>query len=219
MTAVLPVAAAALGLALGPWLATVTVRLATRDDGARPSRSRVAATTALTAAALAAAVVPAGPRPAAAALLWLAGAAVVLAGVDLASHRLPDRVTFPAAAVCGGALLVDAAVVGSWPALLRAVAAAAVAGGLATAAAAVGPAGLGFGDVKLLGLLGLVLGWAGWGVLLAGVLVGLVLGAVVSLVLVATRRAGWRTAVPLGPPLLAGAYIALALAGPLPGAH
>ncbi|WP_448613017.1 prepilin peptidase [Modestobacter sp. URMC 112] len=219
MTAVLPVAAGVLGLALGPWLAAVTVRLATRDDGARPSRRRVGATTVLTAAALAAAAVPTGPRPAAAALLWLAGAAVVLAGVDLAGHRLPDRVTFPAAAVCGAALLVDAAVAGSWPALLRAVAAAAVAGGLAAGAAAVSPTGLGFGDVKLLGLLGLVLGWAGWGVLLAGVLVGLVLGAVVSLVLLATRRAGWRTAVPLGPPLLAGAAVALALAGPLPGTH
>ena len=47
--------------------------------------------------------------------------------MDLASHRLPDRVTYPAAAVCAAAFLVDAAVLGSWGALARAVAAAAAA--------------------------------------------------------------------------------------------
>ena len=47
-----------------------------------------------------------------------------------------------------------------------------------------------------------MLGWFGWGVLLAGVFLGLLTGAVVSLALLATRRAGWRTALPFGPPLL-----------------
>ena len=75
------------------------------------------------------------------------------------------------------------------------------------------PGGLGLGDVKLLALLGLVLGWAGWGVLLAGIFLGLVVGSVVSLALIAGRRAGWRTAVPFAPPLLAGAVLALALQG------
>ena len=65
--------------------------------------------------------------------------------------------------------------------------------------------------MKLLGLLGLVLGWFGWGVLLAGVFLGLLVGAVVSLVLLVIRRAGWRTAMPFGPPLLVGAVLALAL--------
>ena len=32
--------------------------------------------------------------------------------------------------------------------------------------------------------------------------------------LLATRRAGWRTALPFGPPLLAGAVLALALGTP-----
>jgi leader peptidase (prepilin peptidase) / N-methyltransferase len=216
VTTALIAGAALLGLVLGPWLAAVTVRLATRDDTAVPSRRRVALTAVIAAAALGAAPALAGVRPATAALAWLGGAAVVLAGVDLASHRLPDRVVFPAAAGCAAALVVDAAVTGSWPAVVRAVAAAAVTFAVATGAAVLSPEGLGFGDVKLLGLLGLLLGWAGWGVLLGGVLFGLVLGAAGSLLLLATRRAGWRTAVPFGPPLLAGAYLALALAGPLP---
>jgi leader peptidase (prepilin peptidase)/N-methyltransferase len=205
-----------LGLLLGPWLAAVTVRLATRDGTAAPSRRRELLTAVLAAAALAAAPALAGARPAAVALAWLGGAAVVLGGVDLASHRLPDRVVFPAGAVGVAALLADAAVTGSLPELLRAVAAAGLTFAVAAGAALLSPRGLGFGDVKLLALLGLVLGWAGWGVLLAGVLFGLLLGAAGSLLLLATRRAGWRSAVPFGPPLLAGAYAALALAGPLP---
>jgi leader peptidase (prepilin peptidase)/N-methyltransferase len=143
-----------------------------------------------------------------------AGAAVVLGAVDLASHRLPDRVTFPAYAVCGAALLVDAAVLGSWTALVRALLAGGAVFAVSVAVAAVSPAALGFGDVKLLGLLGLVLGWAGWGVLLAGIFLGLLTGAIGSLVLVAAGRAGWRTALPFAPPLLVGAVLALGLAGP-----
>jgi leader peptidase (prepilin peptidase)/N-methyltransferase len=212
------VAGGVVGVLLAPWLAAVTVRLATRDSTVRPSPRRLAGTALAAAGALGAAPALAGVRPAAGALAWFGGAAVVLAGVDLASHRLPDRVTYPAAVACAALLLLDAAVTGSGPALLRAAVAAVVALVVAAAARLVSPAGFGLGDVKLLGLLGLVLGWAGWGVLMAAVFVGFLAGALGSLVLMAVGRAGWRTAVPFGPPLLAGAYVALALAGPLPGA-
>ncbi|MGY1847116.1 MULTISPECIES: prepilin peptidase [unclassified Blastococcus] len=201
------------GLLVGPALARSTVRLATRDDAAAPSGSRTALTAALTAGLLTAAVLLGGGRPATAALVWAAGAAVVLAGVDLAAHRLPDRVLLPAAVVCGVALLVDAAVLGTWGALVRGVAAGAAALAVSGAARLAAPAALGLGDVKLLGLLGLVLGWSGWGVLLAGLFLGLVTGAAVSVVLVATGRAGWRSTVPFGPPLLVGAVLALAVGG------
>ena len=212
------VAGGVVGVLLAPWLAAVTVRLAARDSTVAPSPTRVAGTALAAAAALAAGPALTGIRPAAGALAWFGGAAVVLAGVDLASHRLPDRVTYPAAVVCAALLLVDAAVTGTGPALLRAAVAAVVTLAVAAAARLVSPAGFGLGDVKLLGLLGLVLGWAGWGVLMAAVFLGFLAGALGSLVLMAVGRAGWRTAVPFGPPLLAGAYVALALAGPLPGA-
>jgi leader peptidase (prepilin peptidase)/N-methyltransferase len=213
---VVVLAGALAGLLLGPWLAATTVRLAQQDPAARPTRRRVLVTAAASAGALAAAPALTGPRPAAVALAWFGGAAVVLAGVDLACHRLPDRVTFPAAAVCAAALLADALVTGEWPAVGRAAAAAVAVLVLATGARLVSPGGLGRGDVKLLGLLGLLLGWAGWGVLVAGVLAGFVVGALGSLVLMAAGRAGWRTAVAFGPALLVGAYVGLALAGPLP---
>jgi leader peptidase (prepilin peptidase)/N-methyltransferase len=214
--AVLIGVAVLVGVGVGPWLARTAARLAARNEAARPSAGGTALLTAVLAGLLAGAVAEAGLRPATAGLAWAAGAAVVLGAVDLASHRLPDRVTYPAYAVCGAALLVDAAVLGSWSALLRAVAAAVLTFAVAAGMAAIAPTGLGFGDVKLLGLLGLLLGWAGWGVLLAGIFLGLLIGAVASLALVAVRRASWRTPLPFGPPLLAGAVLALAVAGPGP---
>lgn len=207
------VAAVVLAVVVGPWLAVVAARLSARDDAARATPARLLITTAVFALLLAGAVLLTGLRPAAAAYAWAAGAAVVLGAVDLATHRLPDRVTCPAYVVCSGALLVDAAVHGTWSALLTAVLAAAAAFGVSALAAVVAPAGMGFGDVKLLGLLGLLLGWAGWSVLLTGIFLGLLVGALVSVALLVTRRAGWRTAIPFGPPLLAGAVLALALSG------
>ena len=200
-------------LVLGPWLARVSVRLARRDDAASASPLPTALTGVLVALVLAGALLVGGVRPATVALAWIGVAGVVLAAVDLAVHRLPDRVTLPAYAAVTTALLVDALALGTWPALLRAVLAGAAAFGLAAAAAVLSPRGLGFGDVKLLGLLGLVLGWVGWGVLLAGVLLGLVAGAAASLTLIVAGRAGWRTALPFGPPLLVGAVLALTLQG------
>jgi leader peptidase (prepilin peptidase)/N-methyltransferase len=213
--AALAALAAVAALAVGPLLARASVRLATGDAGRHPSPARLVLTTLLLAALLAGAAALTGLRPATIAFGWAAGAALVLGAVDLAVHRLPDRVTYPAYAVCAAALTADAAVLGTWGALVRAAVAAAAAFAVAALAAALAPEGLGFGDVKLLGLLGLLLGWAGWGVLLSGIFLGLITGALVSLVLLTTRRAGWRTAIPFGPPLLAGAALALALAGPV----
>jgi leader peptidase (prepilin peptidase)/N-methyltransferase len=206
-------AALLIAVLVGPWLARVSVRLAARAEEARPSAGRVATTSALLAGLLAGAGELTGDRPATVALAWAAGAAVVLASVDLLSHRLPDRVTYPAAVVVTAAFVVDAVVLDTWGALLRALVAAAAALGVGGLGWAVAPQGLGLGDVKLLGLLGLVLGWFDWGVLLAGVFLGLLIGAGVSVLLLVTRRVGWRTAIPFGPPLLAGAVVALALGG------
>ncbi len=210
------VAAGLPAVLLAPWLARISVRLAGSAGPAVAGGTRTVVVGGLLAAGFAGALLLGGLRPATAAFGWAVAAAVVLGAVDLAVHRLPDRVTFPAYAVTAAALLVDAAVLGSWPALLRAALAAGAAYGGAALAALAAPPGLGYGDVKLLCLLGLLLGWVGWGALLAGVFLGLLIGAVGSLALVATRRAGWRTALPFGPPLLVGAALALALAGPVP---
>ena len=75
--------------------------------------------------------------------------------------------------------------------------------------------GMGLGDVALAPLLGLTLGWLGWGASLTGLLGGFVLGALVGLLLMAVGRAGRRSRVPHGPFMLAGAALGLFAGQPL----
>ena len=149
---------------------------------ARPSAARVVVTAVLLGPVLTGAVALTGVRPATFAFAWAVGAAVVLASVDLLVHRLPDRVTFPAFAVCTAAFVVDAVVLDAWGPLLRSLAAAAVALAVAAAAAAVSREGLASATPSSSGSSGSC--WAGrLGRPPRRVFLGLVAGAVVSLVL------------------------------------
>lgn len=65
--------------------------------------------------------------------------------------------------------------------------------------------GMGGGDVRLAGLLGLVLGLR---LLACALLIAFVSGAVISLLLLASGRANRKTAVPFGPFLAIGCYVA-----------
>ena len=151
------------------------------------------------------------PSPLLPVVLFVAGMGLLLAPIDLAVLRLPDPLVAVAFAGVAGYLLALAVVTGDYAALLRAVlAAVAMTGGYLLLALV--PGGhLGFGDVKLAGVLGLVLGWFGWGfVLLGAVLPHLVNGPTV-LVLLATGRARRGSSIPLGPALLVGAWLAVVL--------
>lgn len=77
------------------------------------------------------------------------------------------------------------------------------------------PRGVGFGDVRLSGLLGLALGWLGWGEFAAGLYGGFFLGAVVGIVLIAARVLTRREMVPFGPFMLAGALAGVVVGEPL----
>ena len=145
--------------------------------------------------------------------LWFAAVGLLLAVVDLRTQLLPNRVLLPG--VVGGVVLlaVAAAAGGDWTALGRAVLAGPAAAAALLVLALVNPRGLGMGDVKLAGLLGLYLGWLGWPVLLTGLFLGFLAQAVVGLALLAVHRAGRSTELPFGPALLAGALAAALLAG------
>jgi leader peptidase (prepilin peptidase) / N-methyltransferase len=83
------------------------------------------------------------------------------------------------------------------------------------ALAFVHPSGMGFGDVKLAGLLGLYLGWLGWSSVWIGTLAGFALGGLVGVVVLATGLGNRKTAIPFGPCMLAGAMLAVFVATPL----
>jgi leader peptidase (prepilin peptidase)/N-methyltransferase len=205
------VAGAAISRVAGrfPWPAGVR----TRDllaPGAAAVRSPVLEVG--TAALLAATVLGQGLSWALPAFLLLAIAAVLLAVIDLRHRLLPDRVVLPTL-VLGAALLAVAALAeGAWAALLRAVLGAVALFAVFLVLAVISPSGLGMGDVKLAAVLGLFLGWLGWGAVLIGAVAGFVVQALLALVLLALGRVRRDSDLPFGPAMLVGAALTMALA-------
>ena len=153
-----------------------------------------------------------GLDPVLPAFLYLAAVGLALALIDLDCKRLPNVLTLPSYPVVG-VLLGVAALLGSDSGdLVRALLGGAAMYAVYFALCFAYPAGMGFGDVKLSGVLGLGLGWLGWGAWSVGLFLGFLLGAVFGLGLIAARRGGRKTAVPFGPFMLAGALVAV-LAG------
>jgi leader peptidase (prepilin peptidase)/N-methyltransferase len=81
------------------------------------------------------------------------------------------------------------------------------------------PAGMGLGDVKLSGIPGGVLGYLSWAALPVGTFAGFLLGAVVSLGILAAGRAGRKSEIPFGPFMIAGALVAIFAAASIAGAY
>ncbi|MFD4758610.1 prepilin peptidase [Streptomyces sp. NPDC058439] len=166
--------------------------------------------TALACAALAAAT---GLRPEIAVWLLLAPVGVLLATIDRRVHRLPDRLTLPAAAAAVVLLGVVALLPehgGSW---LSALLGGAALGAFYFLLFLINPDGMGFGDVKLALSLGVALGWYGWAVVFAGGFAGFLLGAVYGFGLMVLKRAGRKTGIPFGPFMITGALLGILLGG------
>jgi leader peptidase (prepilin peptidase) / N-methyltransferase len=143
------------------------------------------------------------------AFLVLAAGLVALSVIDFEHFLLPNRIVYPLAV--GTLALLALAAVGddAWAAFGRAVL-----GGVAAAAALgalhlVSPRSMGFGDVKLAFVLGLVLGWLGWSELVLGLFCGFLAGAVVGIALIALRNRGRKDHLPFGPFLAFGTMVVL----------
>ena len=61
------------------------------------------------------------------------------------------------------------------------------------------PAGMGFGDVKLAGLVGGILGFLSYSTLLVGAFAAFFIGSAVGLLVILSRRGTGKTAIPFGP--------------------
>lgn len=143
---------------------------------------------------------------------WFAGSSVALALIDLDTKRLPDVIVVPGYGI-GVTLLTLACLLGAdWWALLRAGIGATVLFGLYAVLWLIRPGAMGMGDVKLAGLVGLHLGWLGWAAIAVGATAAFILGGLYGVGLIATRRAGRKTALAFGPWMIAGAWTG-ALAG------
>jgi leader peptidase (prepilin peptidase) / N-methyltransferase len=143
------------------------------------------------------------------AFLYLGAVAIALAAIDIDLHKLPDALTLPSYPVAA-VLLTAGALAAHEPFDLVRTAI----GGVALFAFYavlwfVYPRGMGLGDVKLAGVLGMYLGYLGWGTLAVGAFLGFALGAVVGVSLMATGRATRKSKIPFGPFMLSGALVAV----------
>lgn len=146
------------------------------------------------------------------AYLYLVVVGVTMAFVDIALHRLPDIFTLRSYPVVAGLLALASLAVAESARLLGLLVGLVVMGGLYLLLYVVYPAGMGFGDVKLSGVLGMALGFLGLQPLFWGLTGGFLLGAVVSLVVLALQRSrDLKTHVPFGPSMLVGSLLAVLL--------
>ncbi len=184
----------------------------TRAD--RPRTARVGAIAAGAALALGMMIWRFGLSPVLPGYGYLAGAGTVLAVIDARERRLPDRLTLPSYPVALALLgLAAVALPGGGRHFLGALAGLGIALALFVVQAVIYPAGLGWGDVKLAGILGLYLGWLGLAAVAAGLFLGYLLAAVAGLGLIAAGRASRKTQLPFGPFLLAGTLAVIMLSG------
>lgn len=155
---------------------------------------------------LAGAALAVGPRPALIALGWLAAVTPRLVAIDIAEHRLPDRLVLPGWPVAVAAALLEG-VSGGTPVLV-ALAAGAGYGVLLLLLHVAG--GMGLGDVKLAPVLGLAAAAASPAAAVASPAIACLAGGAVAVA--ALVRTGPGARIPFGPAMLLGAWAAVLLA-------
>lgn len=147
-------------------------------------------------------------------LLPLVPICVALAVVDWRTRLLPTKVIAPTYLLTVVLVLVCFAVTRDTDDLVRAGLGWLVCGGSFFLLWFVHPRGLGYGDVRLAGVLGIALGYLGWGELLVGLYAGFFLGGVggglLSLLRIVERRA-----FPFGPFMLVGALAGVLVGDPV----
>jgi leader peptidase (prepilin peptidase) / N-methyltransferase len=137
----------------------------------------------------------------------------LLAVVDLAVRRLPDRLVTGTLLVLLAPLLVAAASGAGWGTLGRALLAAAVLVVGYFVLAFISPSGLGLGDVKFAAVVGAFLGWFGWPYVAVGTLLAFVLNAAVAVLVLLSRRGTRESQIPFGPAMMLGAALAVVILG------
>ena len=149
------------------------------------------------------------------AFLFFSWALMALSVIDIDTHRLPNALLYPCVAV-SIVLLAGAGLIEGDP---RSLAEGAAGGALAFTIMFVvwfvARGGLGYGDVRLSGYLGLHLGYLTLGHVPLGLFVGFFAGAVGGAVLMVVKGRGRKHRVAFGPYLAGGALVAVIWGQPL----
>ena len=141
--------------------------------------------------------------------LFFLASVFALALIDFEHLVLPRTIIYTALVGVSAFLLLAAAIYGEWHRFLLAVICAASWFALFFVINLLSPRSLGFGDVRLAPLLGLVLGWLGIRYVLLGFFLSNLIGALIGIGLIATKRIDRNHPVPYGVFLAMGSTLTL----------
>ncbi len=176
---------------------------------------RAVAAAVLTGALFAAAAHRFGPHLVLAPYCVLFAALVAVSATDLTHRLVPRQLLYGALVVVVPLLVALAATTHAWSHLAGAAIAGAAAFAVFFAVWWFVPRGMGFGDVRLAGVIGVSVGFLSLLHAYIAFLVGFVLGALFGVVLMAVSSTGRRTRIPFAPALAAGAVVAVLWGGTL----
>lgn len=150
-------------------------------------------------------------------VLWLIPIGLAITAIDIRTLIVPTRLVWPAFFVAVALSVVAAGLEGEWGWLLTAAVGLLAFAGPLFAVWFIHPRGMGFGDVRLVTLLGWCIGFYSGVRPLAGVFMALVclaMSAIIGLVygIVGMGARGRKAQVPFGPALITAAFICIALA-------
>ena len=141
------------------------------------------------------------------AFLYLASVSMVLALIDIDTHTLPNQIVLPSYIVGIIMLGLTDFVSSTHGAIIRGLVGMMAMGFFYFGMSLAYPGGMGMGDVKFAGVLGLFLGYLGWSVLLVGAFSAFVLGGIFAIGLMIFRKAGRKSGIPFGPWMIIGAWV------------
>lgn len=152
-------------------------------------------------------------------LLWyVAAVSLALAVIDLDVRRLPDAIVLPSIPVVLALAALASWAPGQesdWTSLVRVLVGGAAFFTVYFLIFFIYPRGMGFGDVKLAAVLGMVLGWSGAAALIVGFFAPFVLGGFFAIGAMARGKAHRKSELPFGPWMVLGTALALLWADPL----
>lgn len=149
------------------------------------------------------------------AFLYLASISIALTMIDIDTHTLPNWIVLPSYAVGIIFLGIASFTSGNFAPLIRAIISAAAMWVAYLVIALSYPGGMGFGDVKFAGVIGLFLGYLGWSVVITGAVAAFVLGALFAIALLIKRSVNHKTGIPFGPWMMVGAWVAVLFSAPI----
>ena len=134
-------------------------------------------------------------------------------------HLILHGVIYPSLVVILILLAIASWGTGSWMQLLWGVVSGMGLGLFYLLLAFLWPGGMGLGDVKLAVLLGLALGWLGWGQLAVGAFAAFLIGGVLGLVMIVLKKVTLHGGIPFGPSMALGAWVGVLVGQPVADAY